>query len=234
MGKLLIGSFGTLAAITTVNFKLTPRPAAATTLLFAFDDLKTAIEARNAAIRGVLTPVAVDLLNPILAAQLNLKGFVLALMFAGNAAVIERSNREASSFGVPRALTPDEEQKFWSALDHITPRHLEKFREGAVGRISTTLQDCGDALASVEGAGHAHAASGIVRAWFSRPDAASKWLAAGAKRGWKGVVEFSGQAAKPNLTLWPEPGGDFAIMKKVKEMFDPDGLLNGGRLYGRL
>ena len=103
-----------------------------------------------------------------------------------------------------------------------------------VGRVSTTLADCGEALASVEGAGHAHAASGVVRAWFSRPDAASRWLAAAVKRGWKGVIEFSGDTAKRNLTLWPEPGGDFAIMKGIKKMFDPEGLLNSGRLYGRL
>ena len=64
MAKLLIGSFGTLAAIATVNFKLTPKPAVARTLLFSFDDIRTAIQARDAVIRGVLNPVAVDLLNP--------------------------------------------------------------------------------------------------------------------------------------------------------------------------
>jgi FAD/FMN-containing dehydrogenase len=48
------------------------------------------------------------------------------------------------------------------------------------------------------------------------------------------VIEFSAESVKPNLTLWPEPGGDFAIMKEVKRMFDPGNLLNRGRLYGRL
>ncbi len=33
MGKLMIGSFGTLAAIASINFKLTPRPAVARTVL---------------------------------------------------------------------------------------------------------------------------------------------------------------------------------------------------------
>jgi glycolate oxidase FAD binding subunit len=73
-----------------------------------------------------------------------------------------------------------------------------------------------------------------VRAWFTRPDAATRWLAAAVKKGWKGVFEFASEAARPNLTLWPEPGGDFAIMKQVKQMFDPANLLNRGRLYGRL
>ena len=53
--------------------------------------------ASDAAIRGVLHPVAVDLLNPVLSAQLGLKNFTLALMFAGNEAVIARSNREVSA-----------------------------------------------------------------------------------------------------------------------------------------
>jgi glycolate oxidase FAD binding subunit len=235
MGKLMIGSFGTLAAIASVNFKLTPKPAISRTALFTFDDLQTALEARNAAIRGVLNPVAVDLLNPVLSAQLGLKNFNLAIVFAGNQAVIERSLREASAFGPCRALSVEEEQRFWTSLHAVTPRFLEKFRDTAVVlRISTTLAECGDALQSIEGAGHAHAASGIVRGWFTRQEGASRCMAYAAKRGWKTVVEFSSEAARPNLSLWPEPGGDFAIMKEIKKMFDPGNLLNRGRLYGQL
>ena len=235
MGKLMIGSFGTLAAIASVNFKLTPRPAAARTVLFSFDDLQSAMSARDAVIRGVLHPVAVDLLNPILSAQLGLKNFTLAIMFAGNQAVIERSVREASALGAARALAVEEERRFWNSLYDVTPRHMEKFRDGAVVvRVSTTLSECGEALATLDGPGHAHAANGIVRGWFSRPENAAKWLASAVKRGWKGVVEFSAESVKPQMTLWPEPGGDFAIIKEIKRMFDPENLLNRGRLYGNL
>jgi glycolate oxidase FAD binding subunit len=235
MGKLMIGSFGTLAAIASVNFKLTPRPAVARTVLFTFEDLATALEARNAAIRGVLNPAAVDILNPILSAQLGLKNFTLAMLFAGNQAVIERSVREASALGPARSLAVDEEQRFWNSLHAVTPRFLEKFRDGAaVVRVSTTLAECGEALGTVEGPGHAHAASGVVRGWFTRPDAAARWVGGSVKRGWKVVVEFSSESARPNMTLWPEPGGDFAIMKEIKRMFDPDNLLNRGRLFGQI
>ena len=34
--------------------------------------------------------------------------------------------------------------------------------------------------------------------------------------------------------LSPESADTFAIMKKVKQMFDPDSLLNRSRLYGRI
>jgi glycolate oxidase FAD binding subunit len=235
MGKLMIGSFGTLAAIASVNFKLTPRPAVSRTVLFSFDDLASALEARDAAIRGVLHPVAVDLLNPVLSAQIGLKNFTLALLFVGNEAVIERSIREAAEFGPARPLPVDEEQRFWNSLHAVTPRFLEKFRDGgAVVRLSTKLSECGAALDGIQGPGHAHAASGIVRGWFTRPDTAAKCVAEAVKKGWKAVVEFSSESARPHMTLWPHPGGDFAIMKDIKRMFDPGNLLNRGRLYGQL
>ncbi|MDP9053725.1 MAG: hypothetical protein M3N93_05405, partial [Acidobacteriota bacterium] len=232
---LMIGSFGTLAAIVSVNFKLTPRPALARTLLFAFDDLKSALEARSAAIRGVLNPVAVDLLNPVFSAQVGMKGFVLAVMFAGNQSAVERSLREASAFGPSRALSIEDEQRFWDNLHASTPRFLEKFHDtAAVVRISTTLSECGDALQIIEGPGHAHAASGIVRGWFTRPESAARCMAEAVRRGWKAVIEFSSESLRSDLALWPEPGRDLAIMKEIKKMFDPGNLLNRGRLFGQL
>jgi len=240
MGKLMIGSFGTLAAIATLNFKLLPIPTVSRTLLFQFEDLKSTVAAYQAVMKAGLNPLAADILNPILAAQFSalfsMKGFALAFQFGGNDAVIERSTREATALcgdsGSARALQADEEQRFWTGVAAITPRHLEKFRDGAVARVLTPLSECADALASVDGPGHAMAATGILRAWFSRPEAASRWLAASVKRGWKGVIEFAGPGVdRSALVLWPSPGGDFEIMKGVRKMFDPEGLLNSGRLF---
>src|ERR1051325_3905108 len=47
MGKLMIGSFGTLAAIAVVNFKLLPFPELERTFLLGFEELKGAIAARD-------------------------------------------------------------------------------------------------------------------------------------------------------------------------------------------
>jgi FAD/FMN-containing dehydrogenase len=189
---------------------------------------------RDIATRGFLNPAAVDVLNPVLAAQLNLKGYVLAMLFNGNPQMMERVRREAATWGPSRELPHEEELRFWHALDAVTPRHLEKFREGAVVRLSGAITACGEAMSSADTACHAHAGSGIVRAWFSRPDAAARWLALNLKRGYKGVVECSGEGAKSHLSLWPEPGADFSVMKQIKQMFDPERLLNRGRLYAHI
>src|SRR5207237_6531658 len=64
MGKLMIGSFGTLAAIAVVNFKLLPAPEIERSFLLPFDSLAQAIAARNRILASPLQPAAIDLLNP--------------------------------------------------------------------------------------------------------------------------------------------------------------------------
>ncbi len=34
--------------------------------------------------------------------------------------------------------------------------------------------------------------------------------------------------------MWPAPGGDIELMQRVKKLFDPENLLNRGRLYRRI
>ncbi len=83
MGKLMIGSFGTLAAIAVVNCKVLPRPAAEVSFLLPFETLDDAIAARDRILKGHIPPAAIDLLNPLAAAQLGRKGHVLALRVGG-------------------------------------------------------------------------------------------------------------------------------------------------------
>ena len=229
MAKMMIGSFGTLAAITRVNFKLVPIPAVSGTVLLQFNDLASASAAALAAVRNVVTPIAIDVLNPVFGAAHGLKGYTLALLFGGNQAVIERSLKIAETLGKVRSLSADEAGRFWNFVRNATPQHMAKHPEGAVVRVSTQLSDFGQALESTDNPALAHAGNGIVRQWFARPDAAQAWL-----QGRKGVIECAGEALKASLDLWPNAGGDFAIMKQVKQMFDPEGLLNSGRLYGRI
>jgi len=51
------------------------------------------------------------------------------------------------------------------------------------------------------------------------------------RHGWKAVIEFAPDEQRSNLDLWPVPGSDWEMMKKIKSMFDPNHLLNRGRLY---
>src|SRR6185295_2657942 len=54
MGKLMIGSFGTLAAIAVVNFKLAPMPEVESSILLPFPTLEAAGQARSRILQGQL------------------------------------------------------------------------------------------------------------------------------------------------------------------------------------
>jgi FAD/FMN-containing dehydrogenases len=94
MGKLMIGSFGTLAVMTSLNFKLQPSPDMERTFLMRFADAHTAFHARDLIIGGVLQPAAVDVLNPAAAQRLGLEGWCLLLRAGGNTKVMDRYSRD--------------------------------------------------------------------------------------------------------------------------------------------
>jgi len=231
MGKLMIGSFGTLAAISVVNFKLTPKPELEKTVLLDFDSPEAAFAARDKLIRSVLQPSAIDLLNPVATAQLGERGYILAVQFGGNAAVVERYAREVGG-----AIREGAKQKeFWDSVIQYSQRFLQKFADGTVVRISSTLTQLPEVMAAIRATQHApaiaRAATGVTYAYFNRTDAAVKWLSTVKAQPWRCLMEFSPETKKQGLDLWPAPGDDFGMMKKVKQMFDPRNLLNHGRLY---
>lgn len=229
MGKMMIGSFGTLAAITVVNFKLLPRPAAEASFLLPCGTLDDAIAARDRILKGPIPPAAIDLLNAPAAGQLGHKGHVLALRLGGNAAVVERCRREFA--GDALVLEGAEEARFWRHVQEYTPHFLEKFTHGAVVRASCTLAQVKEVMSSFETASIARAGSGVCYGYFTRSDAAARWMPSAARHGWKAVIEFAPDEQRSNLDLWPVPGSDWEMMKKIKSMFDPNHLLNRGRLY---
>jgi glycolate oxidase FAD binding subunit len=228
MGKLMIGSFGTLAAIAVVNFKVAPRPEVEQTSLLQFETAAQAIAARDRILQSVLQPMAVDLLNPLAAAPMGLRGYILALQYGGNEQVVQRYARE---FEGAQHLQGPEEQRFWKQIQSGSQRFTEKFTEGAVVRISAPLTQLEQVLSSLEVPVIARAATGVSYAYFNRADAAAKWMAGKFGKQWPCVMEFSTESEKAKLNLWPSPGSDFAMMKKVKQLFDPANLLNHGRLY---
>lgn len=231
MGKLMIGSFGTLAAIAVVNFKLLPRPAVDRTFLLPFNSLDEAIAVRDAILKSVLQPAAIDLLNPLTAAQLSHKGHVLAVEFGGSPAVIERCRRDLPAYGSLIALDETDSGRFWQSVENFPVRFLDKFTDGAVVRVSGALTQMRDIIESIDAPAIARAGSGVCQAFFGRCDSASRWVRKATGRGWRAVIEFAPDARRSSLELWPKPGGDFEMIRKVKHLFDPDRLLNRGRLY---
>jgi len=222
MGKLMIGSFGTLAAIAILNFRVYPLPAASRTFVQDFDQIADVMTARDAILKSRLQPAAIDIVK-------TAEGYRLAVQAAGSPAVLDRYSRELPRM---RVLEPSAEQSLWRDIREATPQFLRAHPEGAVLRVSCVLSDVGRVLEALPSHAVARAGSGVCYGYFERA-ADLRHLPIGTS-----VVEFAPQHFRENgghpANLWPQPGNDFAMMKKIKAMFDPRELLNRGRLYGRI
>ena len=214
MGKLMIGSFGTLAALATVNFRVYPIPPASRTFVRAFADIDEAIAARDTALNSILQPAAIDI-------HKTANGYKLLLQSSGSPQVLERFSRGYTGF---RTLEGAEETKLWESIREMTPAFLANNPEGAVVRVPCKLSEVGQVLARLPAPAVARSGSGVVYGHFADArDALGQ-----------GLIEFAPKSVREDHPLWPAPGSDFEMMKKVKHMFDPESLLNSGRLYGRI
>src|SRR5215472_4594133 len=68
MAKLMVGSFGSLAAIAVVNFKVFPMPAESRTFEMRFSSAAETFAERDRILGSVLMPAAIDIVNPKAAA----------------------------------------------------------------------------------------------------------------------------------------------------------------------
>ncbi len=126
------------------------------------------------------------------------------------------------------------QETLWRRVENSPRAFLYEHEDGAVVRASCTLKDLEAVMASFPGAAVARAGSGVCYGYFERSPEAAEWMAKAKARGWKAVLEFSPEGRKHGLELWPAPGADLEIMRRVKHLFDPRNLLNRGRLYGRI
>lgn len=237
MGKLMIGSFGTLAVICSVNFRVHSLPPGTRTFVFSFADLTTAIEQRNAIAASALQPMAMDLISPAAAARLEMRGYILAIRAGGSSAVLDRYAAELAGSA---ALSAPDEPKFWDGIREFTPEFLRRQTGGVVLRISTSLSDLALLLKLISGPSISRAGSGVTYIYLTNSQAVNPLWKAAAERNWSAAVEFAPDDFRAGSNeLWlqrssPAAQNTFAMMSKVKHMFDPGTLLNRSRLYGRI
>jgi glycolate oxidase FAD binding subunit len=236
MGKLMVGSFGTLGVIASVNFRVHPLPEATETFLFSFPDLETAVSKRDAVNRSALLPLAVDLITPAAAERLESRGFVLALRAGGSRKVLDRYAKE---LGDADRLVGNDDAAWWNNISEFSADFMRRQPGGIVLRISTPISDLAALLRAISGPSISRASSGVTYAYLTSDQSLNTLWKAVNQDGHTAVVEYAPAEIRASRDLWqvdasPRGSDSFAIMKKVKQMFDPNGLLNRSRLYGRI
>ncbi len=157
MGKMLLGSFGTLGVIREVTFKVFPVPPSSVTLLLGFTTARQALQARHRILNSPFAPQALDLVDaaagslmgePVLSAA----PFTLLVAMAGPEPVIERARRELPPLVRPDGgerhseLAAEAEMNLWRKIQELTPTVLRAHPEATVVKASVLLSHIGDMM----------------------------------------------------------------------------------------
>lgn len=236
VSKMMIGSFGTLAAMVSINFRLHSIPEETNSYLLPFPELEAALEKRDAIRRSALRPLALDILSPGAALRVAQRGYVLALRAGGPTKVLRRYREELAS---AELLTDEDDNSFWKQVREFPADFLDRYPEGIVARVSIPLQGLGSLPKTVSGSFICRAAQGVTYFYFPSWAAALPWWRKMEELRFPAVIEFASDDIRRREVLWrvPATGPErqaFVMMEKIKVMFDPEHLLNRNRLYGRI
>jgi len=261
MNKLYVGSLGTLGVIVEATFRLHPVPACERTWVAAFS---TAAEARRVVARildSPIVPSALELLNETAAREVGrrmgvtseVRGVVLALAIASVPEAVDAQIRAAQGMageaGDHEVLDGPAHEAFWAAAREIDPGD----GWAVVVKASVLLDKVGEAmeygerLAKQDGlnvAALSEAGTGILRFYFRGDDGENGTLrlarvveplrAFAVQAKGSLVVLQAPVAVKERVDVWGPPGKGFAMMRGLKEQFDPGNILNPGRFVGEL
>ena len=140
LGKLLIGSMGTLGILCEMTFKLLPLPEKEATLLVHFDTLEGARDFAHDVIHSQLVSASVEVLNPAASRKLKYPvslpaggKYLVAIGLDGVAESIEREASEMGEMGRKRGalgiktLTDKDHHDFWAALRDLGTGLAEEY-----------------------------------------------------------------------------------------------------------
>lgn len=255
LNKLYIGSLGTLGIIVEANFKLQPLPADERTLLLSFPNASDAMHMVIALLGSLLTPSAIELIDPGAAADMSdffgvklpVNGYSLAIDFEGTATSIDRQVDEARLLARNHGalmgddLVGKEQDQFWNVVREHTQGSVTCKAAILVSQVASYLQTVEQICRhhELEFAIVGHAGNGILYIELRPADATQRLVEAIAElrvnaqeaRG-SMVVERCPMDLKRRISVWGEPGSDFYMMQRLKLQFDPKGTFVKGRFVG--
>ncbi len=253
LNKLYIGSLGTLAVLLEVSFKLSPLPPSEASVLAGFKTPEEALKVAQRLARSPLMPRGVALVDPATGHEQGWPmppgSFHLLVGFAGFAPVLQRQAQETEQYcreGQARAvlvLDPEGARRLWETVVEFPAAERDVIAKVSVApaRVGAALHAIGEAgreLAHAPGA-VADAASGIV--YVRVPGVLDPAVTGRALTGLRDacvrldgslVLWSAGPELKRAIDPWGPTVAPLPLMRKLKEEFDPQRVLNPGRYVG--
>lgn len=236
--KLLTGSLGTLAVVVEATFRLYPLPAASATVLV---DVAPAELRRQAGtvLQSTLVPTSLDYFSDPAGSSL------LAVRFESTTASTQAQAEVAARLlgGSSRIVTGAEETAVWAGFDAVT----DTTDNDVLARLVATASDLPGLVAQALRAASATGAQLTVRAHVGHGHALLRWREANSDtvlallRGLRNEAESQGHnlviwraplEVRAGIDVWGSVGEGLGLMRRVKQQFDPNSMLNPGRFVG--
>jgi glycolate oxidase len=264
---VLVGSEGTLCAITKIKVKLLRIPPSVATLLVAFPSIETASQAVSAVIGHGIVPSALEMMDSVTVGAVEAHyhagyptdaGAVLLVEVDGTAestreltAAIGKVLAANHGYGLREAQTPAERELLWAgrkgaigALGRIKPNYY--LHDGVVprSRLPQVLSAVGEIgehyrlpVANVFHAGDGNLHPNIL--FDMRDTEVLHQVESAGEEMLRAVVELGGALSgehgigleKSAFMPWIYSPDDLDAMHRVKDVFDPAGLLNPGKIF---
>lgn len=243
LGRLMCGSFGSLAAIVSATFKLAPAPVAAASLVCDLASADALGSAAAAIAASQLDPLCVDVRIEAGAGVAPGGTRRLLIRFAGFPQVNDAQLADAQRLLIPFDPQPcdvssgEAERRWWDDQTRglwSSPGTLVKLSwwPAAIASVADLVATLGRATGATLtltgraalGAGHlridgdTRTRATAIAHLRARPDIVSHV-----------VVARTTSDVKALADVWPPPGDTMTLLQRIKDTMDPHGVLNASR-----
>jgi glycolate oxidase FAD binding subunit len=237
--KLHVGALGTLGVVVEATFKVRPRPTREEAVVVACRSVRAAAETALALLDEAAPPFWLEVAGPGGLAEGPGDGAAVVAGVAGGDEEVAHARSRVIDAARARGLHAVEVSDATGLRARLGAFPAEP--AAAILRAATLPTDVGACLEDVAGAPVrclASAASGVVRIAVARaadvPALVARLRPRLEDRGGSLVVERATPAVKAEVDVWGDPGPGLALMRGVKQAFDPGRLFAPGRFVAGL